>query len=499
MTGVELWSLVCDMLTSTSESANTDPLSSPTKNGKHAAVNAEKTSDAKRDTARKGRDRDRHRERDGNPTPTTNVRKPSEPKLKHEPTQPHTLPLPHPPTAETATDLPPETPAPLELFSPHSSTEPSVTRPDSRDTPPPTDLSASTIDAFNPSGRASRRPRAAGVSYAEPNLRDKMRRPTKALADAVGAEERVQRALNGVRAGSESRQQGKADGDGGGGAAEGGTVRTVIIKKESASSDAAWKLLPSEPSQRYRVGAMASPLDDRSVRAGVDGNGSGNGDEAGELPPSVMTGRRHRGSSVHVRLDGADEGSEGSERYASVAGTTIAALVAGTARKRERMVMVQQQQQQRNTDDDKEKKKVLDEPTEPEQVLDIYAFHAAEPPAAALVDDEAMSSTGISTNGAASRASRRHSAMSSSSRPSSRSSGRRRGTLGLDGAQDGLVLGLFGDGEGEGERDDGGRVARARSVVDLKKKAGADVDVVGAGVGMGRADRVAARRRSMML
>lgn len=491
MTGIELWSLVCDMLTSTSESANTDPLSSPTKNGKHAAVNAEKTSDAKRDTARKGRDRDRHRERDGNPTPTTNVRKPSEPKLKHEPTQPHTLPLPHPSTAENAPDLPPETPAPLDLFSPHSSTEPSASRPESRDTPPPTDLSASATDAFNPAGRASRRPRAAGVSYAEPNLRDKMRRPSKALADAVGAEERVQRA----GAGSESRQGND------GGAAEGGTIRTVVIKKESASSESAWKLLPSEPSQRFRVSALASPLDERSLRAGADGNGNGGGDGAGDgqLPPSVMTGRRHRGSSVHVRLDGADEGSEASERYASVAGTTIAALVAGTARKRERMVMVQQQQQQRNTDDDKEKKKVLDEPTEPEQVLDIYAFHAAEPPAAALVDDEAMSSTGISTNGAASRASRRHSAMSSSSRPSSRSSGRRRGTLGLDGAQDGLVLGLVGDGEGEGERDDGGRVARARSVVDLKKKAGADVDVVGAGVGMGRADRVAARRRSMML
>lgn len=329
-----------------------------------------------------------------------------------------------------------------------------------------------------------------------------MRRPTKALADAVGAEERVRRALNGARAGSETRQAND------GGAAEGGTVRTVVIKKENASSDAAWKLLPAEPSQRYRAGAMASPLDERSVRAGVDGEveGKGNGDGSrdGELPPSVMTGRRHRGSSVHVRLDGADEGSE---RYASAAGTTIAALVAGTARKRERMVM-QRRQEQRNPDDDKEK--VLDEPTEAEQGVDIYAFHASEPTAAAaaLVDDEAA--TGAGTNTAASRTSRRHSTMSSSSRPSSRSSGRRRGTLGLDGAQDGLELGLGsaarnGEGEGEGDGGGGGRVAKARSVVDLKKKVDGGVDVVSmgmgveAGVGTGRADRVAARRRSMML
>lgn len=328
-----------------------------------------------------------------------------------------------------------------------------------------------------------------------------MRRPTKALADAVGAEERVQRALNGARAGSETRQAND------GGAADGGTVRTVVIKKENALSDAAWKLLPAEPSQRYRAGAMASPLDDRSVRAGGDGNveGKGNGDGSGdgELPPSVMTGRRHRGSSVHVRLDGADEGSE---KYASVAGTTIAALVAGTARKRERMAMQQRQEQRNTTDDDKEK--VLDEPTEAEQGVDIYAFHASEPTAAAaaLVDDEAA--TGAGTNTAASRTSRRHSTMSSSSRPSSRSSGRRRGTLGLDGAQDGLELGLGSaarKGEGEGDGGGGGRVAKARSVVDLKKKVDVGVDVMGmgmgveVGVGTGRADRVAARRRSMML
>ena len=48
------------------------------------------------------------------------------------------------------------------------------------DTPPPPDLSGSS-SSF---GRASRRLRGS-VSYAEPNLRDKMRRPGKAMVDAV--------------------------------------------------------------------------------------------------------------------------------------------------------------------------------------------------------------------------------------------------------------------------------------------------------------------------
>ena len=51
-----------------------------------------------------------------------------------------------------------------------------------RDTPPPADISSS-----GEISRPSRRARAA-ISYAEPNLRDKMRRPTKELLDAVAGE-----------------------------------------------------------------------------------------------------------------------------------------------------------------------------------------------------------------------------------------------------------------------------------------------------------------------
>jgi hypothetical protein len=77
----------------------------------------------------------------------------------------------------------PETPAAADIFSP-SSSQPSTTRAESRDTPPPPDLAEEQ--------RPSRRARGA-VSYAEPNLRDKMRRPTKELIDAVSKDEKAQR------------------------------------------------------------------------------------------------------------------------------------------------------------------------------------------------------------------------------------------------------------------------------------------------------------------
>lgn len=66
-----------------------------------------------------------------------------------------------------------------ELLSPNSPEPlPSIDAPRG-DTPPPVDISSK-----GETSRPSRRNRTA-VSYAEPNLRDKMRRPTKELVDAV--------------------------------------------------------------------------------------------------------------------------------------------------------------------------------------------------------------------------------------------------------------------------------------------------------------------------
>ncbi|PHH81659.1 hypothetical protein CDD82_248 [Ophiocordyceps australis] len=81
-----------------------------------------------------------------------------------------------------------EPPSVTELVSPAaeatlapsiSPREPSTTKSRVSDTPPPGDISSS-----GETSRPSRRSRAS-VSYAEPNLRDKMRRPTKELLDAV--------------------------------------------------------------------------------------------------------------------------------------------------------------------------------------------------------------------------------------------------------------------------------------------------------------------------
>ncbi|KAL5120557.1 hypothetical protein ACEQ8H_001576 [Pleosporales sp. CAS-2024a] len=92
------------------------------------------------------------------------------------------LPMPEPIlTAEIQLDaLPPKTPAVETIISPPT-TEPSTSRPESKDTPPPGDLSA--VDQIG-AGRPGRRARPQ-VSYKEPSLHTKMRRPDARLVDAI--------------------------------------------------------------------------------------------------------------------------------------------------------------------------------------------------------------------------------------------------------------------------------------------------------------------------
>ncbi|OHF00362.1 shugoshin [Colletotrichum orchidophilum] len=111
------------------------------------------------------------------------------------------------------------------LLSPASPEPASRTSlPSVRDTPPPNDISSQ-----GETSRPSRRARAS-VSYAEPNLRDKMRRPTKELYDAVTGQTRYLQ-----RSGSASSDPSAAD-------------TAPIIKRES-SDDATWK----------QIAAAASP------------------------------------------------------------------------------------------------------------------------------------------------------------------------------------------------------------------------------------------------
>ena len=103
---------------------------------------------------------------------------------------------------ETTTE--PHRESEVDLALPPIPPSPSTFAPSASATPhpppntPPTDLAGT---------RPSRRQRGS-VSYAEPNLRDKMRRPTKDLVDAVGGDDKMnfQRSAS-VRAESETRKE----------------------------------------------------------------------------------------------------------------------------------------------------------------------------------------------------------------------------------------------------------------------------------------------------
>ncbi len=206
---------------------------------------------------------------------------------------------------------PPEAPAPpsLDVLSPDGS-EPPTARPESRDTPPPEDLNpeTSTTNPFGSMGRSSRRPRGS-VSYAEPNLRDKMRRPTKELVDAVAAEERLQQ-----------RKDVKAEAEGEDTAAVvtgevASKMRTVVIKKEPRDDDVPnWKAVPAKgiESDHDRLRAEArSPLGNKvpTVKA--------------QLPASVVTERR-RGRPPTVDRE---QRSNGIPSHDVGSGSAIAALI----------------------------------------------------------------------------------------------------------------------------------------------------------------------------
>ena len=109
-----------------------------------------------------------------------------------------------------------------ELFSPIS-TNPSTAKEGPKDTPPPTDLGFSSSTVAEQTGRHARRARAA-VNYAEPSLNTKMRRPTKELADAV---DRAGRPIAGVITTSNSREN------------------HIKVKREYDEPNDLWKQVPS--------------------------------------------------------------------------------------------------------------------------------------------------------------------------------------------------------------------------------------------------------------
>ncbi|KAI8964948.1 hypothetical protein F5Y11DRAFT_314116 [Daldinia sp. FL1419] len=115
-----------------------------------------------------------------------------------------------------------------------------------RDTPPPADISSG-----GEVSRGSRRARAA-VSYAEPNLRDKMRRPTKQLFDAVSGEGKH------IRRTSQSKKEDFPSSN-----------PSSVAKSEEKSG--AWREFSSDRNMsRTSLDVMASPLARKGSKASSD-------------------------------------------------------------------------------------------------------------------------------------------------------------------------------------------------------------------------------------
>lgn len=269
-----------------------------------------------------------------------------------------------------------ETPAPSphDTFSPDGS-EPPPTRLDSRDTPPPTDLDPETANtnAFGSIGRASRRQRGS-VSYAEPNLRDKMRRPTKELTDAVGADERLQHnktiKVEGEATEAEPVITGEAP----------SKMRTVTVKREPTADEGLdWRAIPMKKGESDRDTLRAeapSPLGNKAPAAKAD------------LPSSVVTERRRRPSTLERdKLTG-----EGGQQV-SGAGSAIAALMTDNPKARSR---------ETNASADK-----LKQTSKSSETPEVYEIQRSSP-----VDPDNATSKAREPKPAVGRSSRRHSSIS---------------------------------------------------------------------------------------
>ncbi|OTA96745.1 hypothetical protein M434DRAFT_27617 [Hypoxylon sp. CO27-5] len=184
--------------------------------------------------------------------------------------------------------------ATVEIETESLSAEPNLAVPDTpeptpreevRDTPPPTDISSR-----GETSRGSRRARAA-VSYAEPNLRDKMRRPTKQLFDAVAGEGKH------IRRTSQSKKEEFPSGP------------SSVVKSEGKPK--AWKdLPPAHNTPTPNPDVMASPLAQKGSRMSP----------SDDLPTSVVMDRKKRNSTIAIATQGAASDLESSS---ASSGSTI--------------------------------------------------------------------------------------------------------------------------------------------------------------------------------
>lgn len=165
-----------------------------------------------------------------------------------------------PSSLDVATATPSPSPAIVSSCSPEPSR---LEEEHQRDTPPPAD-----IGYMGEASRPSRRNRAA-ISYAEPNLRDKMRRPRDEKFDAVSGE-------------GKSRRFSQSE------------ISSLDIKRESGGSDS-WKRLPAAHPRVSELSTGSAPVSPLSSHSSPQ-----------ELPMTVQATRRKRTSHAQATVDESD-------------------------------------------------------------------------------------------------------------------------------------------------------------------------------------------------
>lgn len=221
----------------------------------------------------------------GDPKKTVAGSQPANAPIKKKRVVPITLDIPHlEPPIVLKPPQEPETPSadPGHVFPDTPETK-SVQDPSARDTPPPADISV-----HGETSRPSRRARAA-ISYAEPNLRDKMRRPTKELYDAVTGEGKFKRSSSNHLLEPGSTAESGGDGD----ALESGSLKPPTDAETAIENEAA------------RRPSVVSPLSQRDP-ATIPFQA--------ELPDSILTERRRRPSSRHSQLFELADTAESTEK-----------------------------------------------------------------------------------------------------------------------------------------------------------------------------------------
>lgn len=272
-----------------------------------------------------------------------------------------------PPSNEISSPEPPE---------PHAACQAS------RDTPPPSNLQMDTADtgAFGTAERSTRRPRGS-VSYAEPNLRAKMRRPTSDLIDAVTTVERAQSLTA-----SKSKEFNPSD------------ESAQVVKKESEG----------DPDNVWKIGGASDGTHDQE-QGGIDKPKDAfqkNPATTAELPTGGIADRRRRTVGNKQREDERSEQEKSSLHPG--ASSAIAALMAGSQRTIRR----------------EEEKKTKDLSRETQGIYDLNASSPAE----ALENDIAGNEN--ITNGVT-----KTDSMSKDALAPPRRKERKRDTLGVQGAK----------------------------------------------------------------